>query len=235
MQAGDLIRLVPASRVMTSFPSGPASYIETNRRWVKNLLINAPRFRAWRDVLAAYLGIVLATTILVGPIAAIVVGRRAFIVPSTAAVIATINRLRRLALGARRTNVEITPRLVASLPFFVLLDQVAVLLAAFDSISATWPVPVVAAPDPAMEATGATDGLSRGTRTRRYSGTSRYVDRLDAGLRERGVNVIRLSTTPRGYAVSRPGSRPPHRVGLEHLPESVPRCGWLGPRLTSFT
>ena len=135
MQAGDLIRLVPASRVMTSFPSDPASYVETNRRWVKNLLINAPRFRAWRDALAAYLGIVLATTILVGPIAAIVVGRRAFIVPSTAAVIATMNCLRRLALGARRTNVEITPRLVASLPFFVLLDQVAVLLAAFDSIT----------------------------------------------------------------------------------------------------
>ena len=33
-----------------------------------------------------------------------------------------------------------------------------------------------------------------------FSGISRYVDRLDAGLRERGVNVIRLWITLRGLA-----------------------------------
>ena len=81
--------------------------------------INAPRFRAWRDALAAYLGIVLATTILPGSIAAIVVGRRAFIVPSTAAVIATMVSSSAGSLRARGTPHERrdnpTPRRFAAL------------------------------------------------------------------------------------------------------------------------
>jgi glycosyltransferase involved in cell wall biosynthesis len=44
------------------------------------------------------------------------------------------------------------------------------------------------------------------------SGTSRYVDRLDAGLRQRGISVVRVNTIPRG--------------ALSHAFDAARHIGW---------
>ena len=133
--AGYPIHLVPDSRIMTWYATDPGSYVEANRRWVKNLLIHAPRFGAWREMGVTVLGVGIAATILLGPALAAFFGPRGLVAPMTVAGITTMNRVRRLAVGARVTDMRLPGRVLATVPVFILLDQVSVVLAAVDSVS----------------------------------------------------------------------------------------------------
>jgi cellulose synthase/poly-beta-1,6-N-acetylglucosamine synthase-like glycosyltransferase len=133
--AGNPIHVVPDSRIMTRYPTDPRSYVGANRRWVKNLLIHAPRFGAWREMVITLVAVAIAATILLGPALATMFGARVLVFPLTAAGITTMNRIRRLAVGARLTRMRLSWRVLATVPVFVLLDQLSVLLAALDSVS----------------------------------------------------------------------------------------------------
>ncbi len=133
--AGNSIHLVPDSLIMTRYPTDSGSYLGANRRWVKNLLIHGPRFGAWREMAITVFAVVIAATILIGPALAVMFGPRALVAPLTAAGITTMNRVRRLWVGARVTGTTLSGRVVVTIPVFVLLDQVSILLAAVDSVS----------------------------------------------------------------------------------------------------
>jgi hypothetical protein len=134
-EAGHPILLVPDSLVLTEYPADPHTYIGARRRWVKNLLVHGPRFGAWRDVSSTYFAVAIAATILLGLPLAPIVGPRVLPIWLTAAGITTMNRLRRLAVGGRFADVNLSWQIVATVPMFIMLDQISVLLAALDAVS----------------------------------------------------------------------------------------------------
>jgi hypothetical protein len=133
--AGYPILLVPDSLVMTQYPTDPRSYVGASRRWIKNLLIHGPRFGAWREVSNTCFAVVVAAAILMGLPLAAVVGPRAMAIWLTASGITTMNRFRRLAVGGRVADVNLSWEIIATVPVFITLDQISVLLAALDAIS----------------------------------------------------------------------------------------------------
>jgi cellulose synthase/poly-beta-1,6-N-acetylglucosamine synthase-like glycosyltransferase len=132
---GKAIVSVPASRVRTRYPVTVSSYLRMRRRWIKNILIHAPRFGAWADFSTTVGAIGIAAAILLTPLLAAIGGRRVLILPLTLIALASENRIRRVALGAHLAGVRPRFAVVAASPVLVVLDQSAVLLALFDTVN----------------------------------------------------------------------------------------------------
>jgi cellulose synthase/poly-beta-1,6-N-acetylglucosamine synthase-like glycosyltransferase len=134
IRRGGAILAVPASRVWTRYPVTVRTYLRMRRRWIKNILIHAPRFGAWSDLSATVGAIGIAGATLLTPLLAPIAGRRALILPLTLITLASENRIRRIALGARLTGMRPRWSVVAVTPVLTLLDQSAVLLALLDAV-----------------------------------------------------------------------------------------------------
>lgn len=135
MRAGIEVRGVPESRIATRYPLAPRPYLRMWRRWIKNVLVHAPRYGARRE-LAATLGAVgLAWFTLATPLAIPLLGRVALVAPLVSLAVASMNRMRRLAVGGQRTGTRPSWQLIVGAPLMVLLDQAAALLAAYDSVA----------------------------------------------------------------------------------------------------
>lgn len=134
VEAGIPIRSQVDSLVSTEYPPDATSYLRMWRRWNKNLLIHGLHFRAWNDVrgvavaatLYAGMGLLLVLSPLVGPIALVAV----LLLFATAG----LNRLRKVAGGARLAQASLTPRLALQVFASTALDMVAVLLAVHDAL-----------------------------------------------------------------------------------------------------
>jgi cellulose synthase/poly-beta-1,6-N-acetylglucosamine synthase-like glycosyltransferase len=135
LNAGYKIEWIPDSRVETRYPTDVSSYLQTWRRWIKNILIHGPRLGDWRGTSETVVAVTLAAGTLLTPLLAPVSPRVAALAPATALSVATLNRMRRLAIGSRMTGSPLTWRLLAAAPAFAVLDQLATLLAAYDALS----------------------------------------------------------------------------------------------------
>ena len=135
LQAGYEIRGVPHSHMATEYADSPRIYLRKWRRWIKNLLIHGYRFRAWKDVTGVLVALVLYSSILVLPLLTPVLGLPAPAVSLLLFGTALANRYRRLAVGARLANRKASWRNALALPFYTVLDMLAVLLAVRDSIN----------------------------------------------------------------------------------------------------
>ena len=135
LNGGYRIEWIPDSRVETRYPADVASYLRTWRRWIKNILIHGPRLGDWRGTSETLVAVTLAGGTLLTPLLAPVSMRVAALAPATALSVATLNRMRRLAIGSRVTGSPLTWRLLAAAPAFAILDQLATLLAAYDVLS----------------------------------------------------------------------------------------------------
>lgn len=131
---GRQILPVPGSRVRTRYPVTVPTYLKVRRRWIKNILIHAPRFGAWAELSATAAAIGIAALTVLSPFFAPIVGRRILILPTTLLILASENRIRRIALGARLVGVRPAWSVGAAIPILALLDQGAVLLALVDAV-----------------------------------------------------------------------------------------------------
>jgi cellulose synthase/poly-beta-1,6-N-acetylglucosamine synthase-like glycosyltransferase len=134
VRAGHEIRAVPDSRIATSYPDSSHSYLRMWRRWNKNLLIHGPSFGAWRDVrgvASAYL--VYSTSLLLAMLAPLL-GPAAAVPPLLVLGLASGSRARRIVAGARLAGGNPPWGLLARVPFYAVLDMLAVLLASHDAI-----------------------------------------------------------------------------------------------------
>jgi Glycosyltransferase like family 2 len=134
-ESGYPILGVPASTIPTRYPATPSAYVRMWRRWIKNVLIHAPRHGARRELAATLASVGLAWFTLATPLAAPLVGRSALVAPAAALAVATMNRVRRLAIGGQRAGTRPSWRLIAASPLMALLDQAAAVLALYDAIA----------------------------------------------------------------------------------------------------
>lgn len=132
VQSGYKIYAVPECRIATEYPQTPDRYLQRWRRWNKNLLIHGLRFGAWKDVKGIMIAFAFASFMLFMPILAPILGLLALLMPMFLFATASLNRLRRMAIGSELAGSRISWRLIASLPFYTLLDMLAVLLAVYD-------------------------------------------------------------------------------------------------------
>lgn len=135
INAGYRIHWIPDSRVETRYPGDIASYLRVWRRWIKNVLIHGPRLGDWRGTGETVLSVVLAAGMLLSPLLAPIVGRAAILAPMTALSVATLNRMRRLAIGSHVTGSRPSLELLAIAPAFAVIDQLATVLAACDTLT----------------------------------------------------------------------------------------------------
>jgi hypothetical protein len=94
-----------------------------------------PQFGDWHSVLQMLIALGLASATLLPPLIFPLAGRIALALPLTLTAVATMNRMRRIAVGARASGERPSLRLFAVAPIFTLLDQVAVLAAVVDLLS----------------------------------------------------------------------------------------------------
>jgi hypothetical protein len=135
INAGSPIRWIPESQVETRYPTSAGGYVRISRRWIKNAMIYGPRFGDWHSVFQMLIAIGLASGMLLPPLIAPLAGRVALAVPFTCLAVATMNRMRRIAVGAHAAGVRPSWRLFAAAPMFTLLDQLAVMAAVVDVFS----------------------------------------------------------------------------------------------------
>jgi len=135
INAGFPIRWIPESQVETRYPTNVGGYIRISRRWIKNAMIYGPQFGDWHSVLQMVIALGLASATLLPPLIFPLAGRIALALPLTLTAVATMNRMRRIAVGTRAAGERPSLRLFAVAPIFTLLDQVAVLAAVVDLLS----------------------------------------------------------------------------------------------------
>lgn len=133
-RAGYTIYAAANSRIATEYPDSAARYLRMWRRWNKNLLLHGTRFGAWRDVKGVVVASLLYGGIVFAPLLALVCGPIVLALATVLFAMASANRLRRIATGARMAGAGISRRLITRLPFYVGLDMLAVLLAVYDAI-----------------------------------------------------------------------------------------------------
>lgn len=129
------IRAVRDSAVATEYADTSGRYLRMWRRWNKNLLLHGVRFGAWGDVRS-----VLTASAIYGSTWALLLlspllGRLPLSLGIWLFGIATMNRLRQLALGAQIARTPLTGRMVAQTIGATALDMGAVLLALWDAAS----------------------------------------------------------------------------------------------------
>ena len=135
LNAGYRIDWISDSRVETRYPGDVGSYVRVWRRWIKNIMIHGPRLGDWRGTSETVLAVAMAAVVLGSPLLAPVLGRVAFVVPMTALSMATMNRIRRVAIGAAVTGSRSTALDYIITPAVAVLDQWSTLLAAYDTLS----------------------------------------------------------------------------------------------------
>lgn len=135
LNAGYRIDWIPDSRVETRYPQDVTSYLRAWRRWIKNILIHGPRLGDWRGTAETVVAITLAAGTILPPLVVPIAGRIALLGPMTALCVATLNRVRRFAIGSRVLEAPASWRLYAAAPAFAVLDQLAAVLAAYDVLT----------------------------------------------------------------------------------------------------
>jgi cellulose synthase/poly-beta-1,6-N-acetylglucosamine synthase-like glycosyltransferase len=131
---GFQILAVPSSRVASEYPSTTGSYLRMWRRWNKNLLLHGARYDAWRDVRGVLAGAAVAATTWLALLLTPLVGAPALGLSAVLLLVATLNRLRRVCLGAELAGEPISWRLLMTVPLQSGLDMAAVLLAVYDAL-----------------------------------------------------------------------------------------------------
>lgn len=134
-RAGYEIWAVPDSRIATDYPDGPQPYLQMWRRWNKNLLIHGLHFGAWKDVRGVTVASLVYGATLTLPLVAPVLGPMAAVTSLLLFSMALLNRIRRIALGARLAGRRLSAGFLARVPLYTLLDMLAVLVAYRDALS----------------------------------------------------------------------------------------------------
>ena len=67
------------SLVCSEYPSTPQEYIRKWRRWIKNVLVQGTQTRSYAEICVAVLGVTASATLVLLPVAAVVIDRRLFI------------------------------------------------------------------------------------------------------------------------------------------------------------
>jgi hypothetical protein len=134
-RAGYPVRSVPDSSVLTRFPETVGTYLSTWRRWIKNILVHAPRLGDRRETRAVLVTVGLAAATAGGIVLAPFTGLLSLAASLALVALATISRIRRLRVGARRANMGLPVGAVAFAPVAVALDTIAILLATVDALA----------------------------------------------------------------------------------------------------
>jgi hypothetical protein len=134
-RAGYRILLVPDSRISTEYPEDYRAYLGMWRRWIKNVLLHSPRFGAWDEFGRSIVAVGIGGAVLLGPLTVPLTGRIGLVGSGAMAAVATMNRVRRVAIGARSVGLRPTVRDLPRVAVMTLLDSASVLLAVYDLTS----------------------------------------------------------------------------------------------------
>ena len=124
-RAGINIRYVPESAVPTRYPETAGSYLRAQSRWLRNVLVHAPRRRGHRDLVAAARTIGIGAVMVAAPLPALIVGGIPLVMWTLLFGHALLSKLRYVFLAARLRGHRPPTRLLASLPVLTVLDFVA--------------------------------------------------------------------------------------------------------------
>lgn len=124
---GVAVAHAPESRVQSEYPATPGAYLRMWRRWIKNPVVHGTQ-EQWRGFVKSLL---LAAALLFAPLSWLILPWLLALPLALLWPLALRSRYRDLRYSQQQ-GAQVAPRTYLSLPYFVLLDQLAVLGAAFD-------------------------------------------------------------------------------------------------------
>ncbi len=132
IRAGVKIRHVGLSQVASDYPESLGVYRQKQSRWMRNLLMYGPEYRAWADVRRTAITLTVGLTMVLMPLTTLLLGPLALLCWLLLVAHAWAARLRYLIVASRAFGLVVTPRLLLALLPLRLAECVVCALPALD-------------------------------------------------------------------------------------------------------